>query len=149
MPPTIPQENRNQAKMIPAVFHSPDSYWKGITLNEWWEVAAFKQLRQKEQEGNLEMAPQPSVPLPQTFFSYCCFSKDINEHDDKTVMDTLFSFSLFCLFLFLSVHLKWRHAPPQSQKDERRKWEPSVVPHSAEMIAVDESLYSTRASILA
>lgn len=25
-PPTVPQEHRNQAKMIPAVFHNPDSY---------------------------------------------------------------------------------------------------------------------------
>lgn len=109
-------------------------------------MAALKQLRQKEQEGNLEMAPQPSLPLPQTFFSYCSFSKDINEHDDK--MDT-FSFSIFFFFFLLSVHLKWRHPPPQSQKDERRKWEPSVMPHSAEMITVDKSLSSARPSILA
>ncbi len=102
-PPTVPQENRNQAKMIPAVFHSPYPYWKGIILYEWQEMA-FKQLRQKEQEKTLRWHPShPSW----TFFSHCSFSKDINEHDDKSRTHH----SHFLFFCYLSISNESIHLP--------------------------------------
>lgn len=116
MPPTIPQENRNQAKMIPAVFHSPDSYWKDITFYEWLEMAAFKQLWQKRQEGNLKMAPQPSVPLPQTFFSYCSFSKRHKwtrwqAGHGHIILSFSLSLSLLSFFCCLSISNEEIHIP--------------------------------------
>lgn len=56
-----------------------------------------------------KMAPQPSVPmpLPWTFFSHCSFSKDINEHDDKSRTHH----SHFLFFCYLSISNESIHLP--------------------------------------